>query len=287
MPQHDPRENHILDALPADERDRLFPHMQLIEMPLGMVLHESGDEQRHIYFPIDSIVSLLYVLENGASAEIAVVGNDGAIGVGLVMGGETAVNRAVVQSAGFAYRLSGQRLKDEFNRHGDLLRALLLYTQSLITQMAQTVVCNRHHSVEQQLCRCLLLSLDRLSSATLMMTHELIANMLGVRRERVGKAAGELQRRGVIRYRRGRITVLDRPRLEECACECYVVVKTETDRLRSPRAPSERSSQQGRISPQRDLGNPWRLRSPAVPRSAPRSPADAPGTNRRPHEQPD
>ena len=167
MPEHDPRKNHILDALPADERDRLFPHMKVIEMPLGTVLYESGAELRDIYFPIDSIVSLLYVLKNGASAEIAVVGNDGAIGVALFMGGETTPNRAVVQSAGSAYRLPGQRLKDEFNRNGNLLRVLLLYTQSLITQMAQTAVCNRHHSVDQQLCRWLLLSLDRLSSDTL------------------------------------------------------------------------------------------------------------------------
>ena len=167
MPEHDPRKNHILDALPVDERDRLFPHMKIIEMPLGTVLYESGAALRDIYFPIDSIVSLLYVLKNGASAEIAVVGNDGAIGVALFMGGETTPNRAVVQSAGSAYRLPGQRLKDEFNRNGNLLRVLLLYTQSLITQMAQTAVCNRHHSVDQQLCRWLLLSLDRLSSDTL------------------------------------------------------------------------------------------------------------------------
>ena len=236
MPEHDPRKNHILDALPVDERDRLFPHMKVIEMPLGTVLYESGAEVRDIYFPIDSIVSLLYVLKNGASAEIAVVGNDGAIGVALFMGGETTPNRAVVQSAGSAYRLPGQRLKDEFNRNGNLLRVLLLYTQSLITQMAQTAVCNRHHSVDQQLCRWLLLSLDRLSSDTLTMTQELMANMLGVRREGVTVAAGKLQAFGVIKYSRGRITVLDRPKLESLSCECYAVVKKETDRLRSPHA---------------------------------------------------
>jgi len=236
MPEHDPRKNHILDALPVDERDRLFPHMKTIEMPLGTVLYESGAALRDIYFPIDSIVSLLYVLKNGASAEIAVVGNDGAIGVALFMGGETTPNRAVVQSAGSAYRLPGQRLKDEFNRNGNLLRVLLLYTQSLITQMAQTAVCNRHHSVDQQLCRWLLLSLDRLSSDTLTMTQELMANMLGVRREGVTVAAGKLQELGVIKYSRGRITVLDRPKLESLSCECYAVVKKETDRLRSPHA---------------------------------------------------
>ena len=236
LPCRSTRKNHILDALPVDERDRLFPHMKVIEMPLGTVLYESGAALRDIYFPIDSIVSLLYVLKNGASAEIAVVGNDGAIGVALFMGGETTPNRAVVQSAGSAYRLPGQRLKDEFNRNGNLLRVLLLYTQSLITQMAQTAVCNRHHSVDQQLCRWLLLSLDRLSSDTLTMTQELMANMLGVRREGVTVAAGKLQELGVIKYSRGRITVLDRPKLESLSCECYAVVKKETDRLRSPHA---------------------------------------------------
>ena len=179
IPQpHDPLENHILGALPAEERARLFPHLTLIEMPLGMVLYESGHELRHIYFPTDSIVSLLYVMRDGASAEIAVVGNEGAIGVALFMGGETTPSRAIVQSAGFAYQLAGQRLKDEFSRHGNLLHVLLRYTQSLITQMAQTAVCNRHHTVDQQLCRWLLLSLDRLRSNQLIMTQELIANML-------------------------------------------------------------------------------------------------------------
>src|SRR5688572_5583238 len=231
MPDHDPRENHILDALPASERERLFPHLMLVPMPLGSVLYESGDTLRHIYLPIDSIVSLLYVMEDGASAEIAVVGNEGVIGVALFMGGETTPSRAIVQSAGLAYRLTGERLKGEFNRHGQLLQILLRYTQSLITQMAQTAVCNRHHSVDQQLCRWLLLSLDRLSGDRLKMTQELIANMLGVRREGVTQAAGKLQELGVIRYSRGQITVLDRPRLEQLSCECYAVVKRETDRL--------------------------------------------------------
>jgi CRP-like cAMP-binding protein len=236
MISHDPLENHILGALPAEERARLFPHLTLAEMPLGMVLYESGHELRHMYFPTDSIVSLLYVMRDGASAEIAVVGNEGAIGVALFMGGETTPSRAIVQSAGFAYRVTGQRLKDEFNRHGEMLHVLLRYTQSLITQMAQTAVCNRHHTVDQQLCRWLLLSLDRLRSNQLNMTQELLANMLGVRREGVTVAAGKLQDLGAIKYRRGRITVLDRPKLEALSCECYDVVKRETDRLLHPHA---------------------------------------------------
>jgi CRP-like cAMP-binding protein len=231
MADPNPRENHILEVLPADERERLFPHLTLVHMPLGMVLYESGDKLRHIYFPTDSIVSLLYVMQNGASAEIAVVGNEGAIGVALFMGGETTPSRAIVQSAGSAYRLTGKRLKLEFSRHGQMLHVLLRYTQSLITQMAQTAVCNRHHSLDQQLCRWLLLSLDRLPSNRLDMTQELIANMLGVRREGVTAAAGKLQKEGVIRYRRGHITVLDRAKLEALSCECYGVVKRETDRL--------------------------------------------------------
>ena len=208
-----PRENHILDALPEVERERLFPHLQLVEMPLGEVVYESGAALRHIYFPTDSIVSLLYVMQNGASAEIAVVGREGAVGVSLFMGGETTPSRALVQSAGHAYRLTRARLKAEFDRHGELLHVLLRYTQSLLTQMAQTAVCNRHHSLDQQLCRWLLLSLDRLNSNKLTMTQELIANMLGVRREGVTEAAGRLQAQGVIRYVRGKITVIDRPRL--------------------------------------------------------------------------
>ena len=226
-----PQENHILEALPQPERERLFPHLQLVALPLGKVLYESGDTLRHIYFPTDSIVSLLYVLENGQSAEIAVVGNDGAIGVALFMGGETTTNRAIVQSAGSAYQLTGARLKEEFERHGETLHILLRYTQALITQMTQTAVCNRHHTVDQQLCRWLLLSLDRLPSAELIMTQELIAGMLGVRREGVTDAAGKLQKLGVISYQRGHIKVLDRPRLEQRSCECYAVVKKETDRL--------------------------------------------------------
>lgn len=231
MPEPNPRDNHILDGLPPEERERLFPHLRLVSMPLGMVLYESGETLRHIYFPTDCIVSLLYVMKDGASAEIAVVGNEGAIGVALFMGGETTPSRAIVQSAGSAYRLPRKRLKLEFNRHGQMLHVLLRYTQSLITQMAQTAVCNRHHSVNEQLCRWLLLSLDRLRSNELRMTQELIANMLGVRREGVTAAAGELQRAGVIRYSRGKITVLDRPKLEQLSCECYSVVKKETDRL--------------------------------------------------------
>lgn len=230
-----PDDNHILRALPPKERERLFPHLQLVALPLGKVLYESGAALRHIYFPTDSIVSLLYVMRDGASAEIAVVGREGAVGVSLFMGGETTPSRALVQSAGQAFRLSRQRLKDEFNRHGSLLHLLLRYTQSLLTQMAQTAVCNRHHSVEQQLCRWLLLSLDRLDSNVLNMTQELIANMLGVRREGVTEAAGRLQKLGVIQYARGRITVLDRPHLERLSCECYQVVKQETDRLLSSR----------------------------------------------------
>jgi CRP-like cAMP-binding protein len=200
-------------------------------MPLGMVLYESGNELRHVYFPTTAIVSLLYVMLDGASAEIAVVGNEGIIGVALFMGGETMPNRAVVQSAGQAYRLKGQLLKQEFNRSGELQHLLLRYTQALLTQMAQTAVCNRHHSLDQQLCRWLLLSIDRLPSNELAMTQELIANMLGVRREGVTEAAGKLQKAGLIRYQRGHITVLDRAGLEARACECYAVVKKEFDRL--------------------------------------------------------
>lgn len=232
----DPRANHILRALPQMEYDRLAPHLKLVPMPLGIALYESGVALRHIYFPTDCIVSLLYGLENGASAEIAVVGNEGAIGVSLFMGGESTPSRAIVQSAGQAYRLPGKRLKEEFNRHGQMLHILLRYTQSLLTQMFQTAVCNRHHSLEQQLCRWLLLSLDRLPSNELKMTQELIANMLGVRREGVTEAAGKLQALEIIQYSRGKITVLDRPRLEVMSCECYAVVRRETDRLAPARA---------------------------------------------------
>lgn len=226
-----PRQNHLLAALPAEVRERLFPYLEPIPMPLGKVLYESGDTLRHVYFPTNAIVSLLYVMESGASAEISVVGNEGLIGVAVFMGGESTPSRAIVQSAGHAFRLPGQRLKDEFNRHGEMLLLMLRYTQSLITQMAQTAVCNRHHSIDQQLCRWLLLSLDRLQGNELVMTQELIANMLGVRREGVTEAAGKLQKLGLIEYSRGRITVLDRPGIERLCCECYAVVKKETDRL--------------------------------------------------------
>ncbi len=226
-----PTENHLLRTLAAGSMVRLLPHLERIELPLGTVLYESGEALRHVYFPVDCIVSLLYVLLDGSSAEIAVVGNDGLVGIPLFMGGETTPNRALVQSAGHAYRLPGPRLKEEFHSNDALQGLFLRYTQALITQMAQTVVCNRHHTVHQQLCRWILLSLDRLPSNQLKMTQELIANMLGVRREGVTDAAGKLQRLGVIHYQRGHITVLDRPRLETLCCECYTVVKKETDRL--------------------------------------------------------
>ncbi len=228
---HYPEQNRILAALPAIEFERLSPHLELVPMPLGEALYESGGRLQHVYFPTTSIVSLLYVMEDGASAEIAVVGNEGILGISLFMGGETTPSRAVVQSAGYGYRLKAQLLKQEFNRAGSILQLLLRYTQALITQMAQTAVCNRHHSVEQQLCRWLLLSLDRLATDELTMTQELIANMLGVRREGVTEAAGNLQRAGLISYSRGRIAVLDRPGLEQSVCECYAVVKKEFDRL--------------------------------------------------------
>lgn len=228
---HSPTQNHLLAALPAPEQERLFPQLELVPMPLGKVLYESGSQLGHVYFPTDSIVSLLYVMEDGASAEIAVVGNEGLVGVALFMGGETTPSRALVQSAGFAYRLAGAAMKQEFNRSGAMQHLLLRYTQALLTQMAQTAVCNRHHSVDQQLCRWLLLSLDRLPSNEVSMTQELIANMLGVRREGVTEAAGNLQNAGLIRYSRGRITVLDRAKLEQRVCECYAVVKKEFDRL--------------------------------------------------------
>lgn len=228
---HRPQENQLLAALPPGEFRRLLPHLELVSMPLGEVLYESGNRLRHVYFPTTSIVSLLYVMEDGASAEIAVVGNEGILGIALFMGGETTPSRAIVQSAGHGYRLQAEFLKDEFNRAGPMLHLLLRYTQALITQMAQTAVCNRHHSVDQQLCRWLLMSLDRLPSNELIMTQELIANMLGVRREGVTEAAGKLQSAGLIHYRRGHITVIDRPGLEARACECYAVVKREFDRL--------------------------------------------------------
>jgi len=238
-----PQQNHLLAALPADARDRIFPYLQQVSLPLGKVLYESGGTLRQVYFPTDAIVSLLYVMENGASAEISVVGNEGLIGVAVFMGGESTPSRALVQSAGTAFGLSSQRLKNEFNNHGEMRTLMLHYTQALITQMAQTAVCNRHHSIDQQLCRWLLLSLDRLSHNRLEMTQELIANMLGVRREGVTEAAGKLQKLGVIEYHRGHIKVIDRPQLEAHCCECYAVVKTETDRLLSYPQPRPLPSQ--------------------------------------------
>ena len=223
--------NHLLDALPQSDYERIVAHLELVPMELGAVLYEPGVRMRYVYFPTTSIVSLLYVMEDGASAEIAIVGNEGMLGIALFMGGETTPSRAVVQSAGAGFRLRAQLLKEEFSRFGPMLRLLLRYTQALITQMAQTAVCNRHHSVDQQLCRWLLLSLDRLSSNELAMTQELIANMLGVRREGVTEAAGKLQDARLIRYQRGKITVIDRRGLEQRSCECYQVVKREFDRL--------------------------------------------------------
>jgi len=226
-----PKDNHLLAVLPTAEWDRIGPHLVLVDMPLGHVVYESGDRLDHVYFPTTSIVSLLYVMEDGASAEIAIVGNEGVIGIALFMGGETTPSRAVVQSAGHAYRLNARILKDEFHRAGPMQRLLLRYTQALITQMAQTAVCNRHHSIDQQLCRWLLLSMDRLPTNELKMTQELIANMLGVRRPGVTEAAMKLQEAGLIRYNYGVIEVLDRPGLEKRVCECYGVVKREFDRL--------------------------------------------------------
>ena len=226
-----PRQNHLLDALPESDYERLASHLELVPMPLGGVLYESGSTMRYVYFPTTSIVSLLYVMENGASAEIAIVGNEGILGISLFMGGETTPSRAVVQSAGHGYRLKAALIKTEFERFGPTMNLLLRYTQALITQMAQTAVCNRHHSLGQQLCRWLLLSLDRLRGNELVMTQELIANMLGVRREGVTEGAVKLQKAGLIKYARGRITVLDRPGLERRSCECYAVVKKEYDRL--------------------------------------------------------
>jgi CRP-like cAMP-binding protein len=229
--QPDPQQNKLLAVLPKSESERLLPHMELVSLPLGKAIYESGDQLDHVFFPITAIVSLLYVMENGSSAEIAIVGKEGIVGIALFMGGETMPNRAVVQSAGLAYRLRGQRLKEEFNRAGVLQHLLLRYTLALLTQMAQTAVCNRHHSVDQQLCRWLLLSLDRLPANELSMTQELIANMLGVRREGVTEAAGKLQSAGLIHYSRGRIVVINRPGLEARVCECYSVVREEFRRL--------------------------------------------------------
>jgi CRP-like cAMP-binding protein len=227
----EPRQNQLLAALPEPEWTRWSPHLQAVDMPLGKALYEAGAALPYVYFPTTSIVSLLYVMEDGASAEIAVVGNEGLVGISLFMGGQTTPSRAVIQSAGRGFRLKAEFLMAEFNRGGPVLHLLLRYTQALITQMAQTAVCNRHHSLDQQLCRWLLLSLDRLSSPHLVMTQELIANMLGVRREGVTEAAGRLQKAGLIHYRRGQITIVDRGGLERRTCECYAVVKKEYDRL--------------------------------------------------------
>lgn len=237
MPADPVHTNHLLETLPRADYERVQPHLKLTKLTLGQVLYESGGRQARVFFPTTAIVSLLYTMVDGASAEIAVVGNEGLIGVSIFMGGETTPSRAVVQSAGFAYQLSSRVLKDEFSRGGAMQYQLLRYTQALLTQMAQTAVCNRHHSLDQQLCRWLLLSLDRLNGNVLVMTQELIANMLGVRREGVTEAAGNLQSAGLIEYRRGRITVLDRAGLEARTCECYAVVKKEFDRLLSTPSP--------------------------------------------------
>ena len=235
---HSPKQNHLLAALPAADYARLLPDLELVAMPLGWAVYESGNQMDHLYFPTNSIVSLLYVMENGASAEIAVTGNEGLVGIALFMGGESTPSRAVVQSAGHGFRLKRGITKREFALGGQLQHLALRFTQALITQMAQTAVCNRHHAIDQQLCRWMLLSLDRLQGNELRMTQELIANMLGVRREGVTEAAGNLQTDGLIRYRRGHITVLDRPKLEKRVCECYAVVKKEYDRLLSYRRPA-------------------------------------------------
>jgi CRP-like cAMP-binding protein len=226
-----PKCNHILDALPVHERDRIGAHLELVELSLGRVIHEAGSTQTYAYFPIDSIVSILYVLKNGGSAEVAIVGHDGMVGMPIVMGGGTSPHRAIVQAAGSSLRMTAQYLRDECDRIGPLQQLLMRYNQALMIQIGQTAVCNRHHNVDQQLCRWLLMSLDRLPGNDLSMTQELIANMLGVRREGVTEAAGKLQRTGAIRYQRGRITVLDRPQLQRLCCECYDVVQKEYLRL--------------------------------------------------------
>ena len=230
---HSPNQNHLLAALPAAEFERLAPRLELVPMLLGETLYEPGGQLSHVYFPTTAIVSLLYIMESGLSAEIAGVGNEGVLGISLFMGGDTTPSSAVVQTAGHGYRLQERLLKEEFNRGGLMQRLLLRYTQALVTQMFQTAACNRHHSIEQQLCRWLLLSLDRLPTNELVMTQELVANALGVRREGITEAAGKLQRAGVIRYRRGHISVLERSGLEAGACECYAVVKKEIGRLLS------------------------------------------------------
>jgi CRP-like cAMP-binding protein len=230
---HSPNQNHLLGALPPPDFERLAPHLNLVPLPLGEILYEPGQQLQHAYFPTTAIVSLHYVMESGASAETAGVGNEGVVGIALFMGGDTTPSSAVVKTAGHAYRLERRLLKEEFARAGLLQRLLLRYTQALITQMTQTAACNRHHSVEQQLCRWLLSTLDRVPSHELVITQELVASMLGVRREGITEAAGRLQSAGLIRYRRGHISVLNRIGLEACACECYAVVKTELARLLS------------------------------------------------------
>ncbi|SFN66261.1 Crp/Fnr family transcriptional regulator [Nitrosospira briensis] len=230
-PPHQPDQNHLLAALPAIELERLKPHLELMHMPLGDVLCESGGRLPYVYFPTSTIISLHYILENGASSEIAGVGNEGMLGISLFMGGESTPSWATVQTAGYGYRMKAALLLQEFNQGGPVQRLLLRYTQALITQISQTAVCNRHHTIEQQLCRWLLLTLDRLNSEELVMTQELIASMLGVRREGITEAAGKLQQAGIIRYRRGHITVLDQIGLKAHVCECYDVVKKEFDRL--------------------------------------------------------
>ncbi|XKH02216.1 Crp/Fnr family transcriptional regulator [Marinobacter nauticus] len=237
MPEvrHKPEENHLLAALPDAAKKRIFPSLKLVELDLGDVIYESDQPIDFVYFPTNSIISMLYVMLNGASAEISVVGNEGIAGITVFMGGDSTPSRTVVQSKGFAYRMASSDLRKDFNNHAEVRVLMLRYTQALITQMSQTAVCNRHHTIDQQLCRWLLLSLDRLSDNHLTMTQELIANMLGVRREGVTEAAGKLQKKGVIEYHRGKITVIDRPQLEALCCECYAVVKRETDRLADTR----------------------------------------------------
>jgi CRP-like cAMP-binding protein len=240
-----PQQNYLLAALRAAERMRIYPHLQHVPMPIGKILHEPGHALRHIYFPTNCVVSMSHVMRDGASAEISVVGNEGLVGIALFMGGESTSSRAVVQSAGFAYRLPAKRLKQEFHYNGQMQTLLLRYTQALITQMAQTAVCNRHHTLAQQLCRRLLQSLDRLATNQLSMTQELIAYTLGVRREGVTVAAARLQKLGIIRYSRGRLTVLDRQKLERQCCECYAAVKKETDRLARLSAAERRYAAEG------------------------------------------
>lgn len=254
-----PQRNQLLSALSAEVQGRVFPHLRPVRLLLGRVLYESGDTMRQVYFPTDAIVSLVHVTQSGASTEVSVVGNEGIVGIAHFMGGESTSSRAIVQGAGGAYALSAQRLKNEFGHHGDLMSLVLRYTQSLITQLAQTAVCARHHSIEQQLCRRLLLSLDRQAGSDLLMTQRLIASMLGVRREGITDTAGKLQRLGVIAYHRGQITVLNRAHLEKLSCECYAVVKKETDRLLPHASTTTQSVGARALSATRSDG--WRVES--------------------------